>query len=50
MFCGRSKANTVNCVVLVTTIDQSLMLLKIPGNYIIIDLSDFLMSSNIINC
>lgn len=31
-FCGRSKANTVNCVALVTTSDQSLMLLKMPGN------------------
>ncbi|KAL4149129.1 hypothetical protein QTP88_003140 [Uroleucon formosanum] len=30
-FCGRSKANTVNCVALVTTQDQSLMLLKMPG-------------------
>ncbi|VVC41234.1 Hypothetical protein CINCED_3A015652 [Cinara cedri] len=31
VFCGRSKANTVNCVALVTTLDQSLMLLKMPG-------------------
>lgn len=31
-FCGRSNANTVNCVALVTTLDQSLMLLKMPGN------------------
>jgi len=33
-FCGRSKANTVNCVALVSTHDQSLMLLKMPGNLI----------------
>ncbi|XP_050436738.1 ER membrane protein complex subunit 1 isoform X2 [Adelges cooleyi] len=31
-FCGRSKANTVNCVALVTTRDQTLMLLKMPGS------------------
>ncbi|XP_050532938.1 ER membrane protein complex subunit 1 isoform X2 [Daktulosphaira vitifoliae] len=31
-FCGRSKANTVNCVLLITTDDQTLMLLKLPGS------------------
>ncbi|XP_025197839.1 ER membrane protein complex subunit 1 isoform X2 [Melanaphis sacchari] len=31
-FCARSKANTVNCVTLVSTHDQSLMLLKMPGS------------------
>lgn len=35
-FCGRSKANTVNCVALVSTQDQSLMLLKMPGNSIVL--------------
>lgn len=35
-FCGRSKANTVNCVALITSNDESLMLLKMPGNLLVL--------------